>query len=61
MTPAQNRLNGTDYKIRYVLEGTGCNIHEAIIRAIDASTAERIFANVYKGCRRTSSPIPLPR
>lgn len=50
-----NPLNGRDYLIRYVVEGAGCNIHEVIIRAIDVSIAERIFANVYKGCRQTST------
>lgn len=49
-------LNGRDYVIRYVVEGCGCNIQEVVIRAIDAGTAERIFRNVYKGCRQTSSP-----
>lgn len=53
---SSKQLNGHDYLIRYVVEGAGCNIHEVIIRAIDVSTAERIFANVYKGCRQTSTP-----
>jgi|GEM_PF-6231323 hypothetical protein len=50
-----NHLNGKDYLIRYVVPSMGCNIHEVIIRAIDARTAECIFANVYKGCRQTST------
>lgn len=48
-------LNARDYLIRYVVDGQGCAIHEVVIRAIDVSTAERIFANVYKGCRQTST------
>jgi hypothetical protein len=48
-------LKGHDYLIRYVVDGAGCNIHEIIIRAIDARKAEQIFSNVYKGCRQTST------
>jgi hypothetical protein len=50
-----NQLNGKDYLIRYVVSGMGPNIHEVIIRAVDARRAEQIFANVYKGCRQTST------
>ena len=56
---ASHQLNGRDYLIKYTIEGDGVNRHETIIRAIDARKAERIFANVYKGCRQTSSPQPL--
>lgn len=56
---ASHQLNGRDYLIKYTIEGDGANRHEVIIRAIDARKAELIFANVYKGCRQTSSPQPL--
>ncbi len=54
-----HQLTGRDYLIKYTIVGDGVNRHEVVIRALDARKAELIFANVYKGCRQTSSPRAL--